>query len=81
MNYLNMVRKVAPSAKAGSNQEWLMAWRAVARLTDGITKDDPRFAPMKAVLDQCEAAFSAGDWAEFQQAAIQLRVLEEGKLV
>jgi hypothetical protein len=36
---------------------------------------------MKAVLDQCDAAFSAGDWAEFRQAAMQVRVIVEGKLV
>lgn len=60
--------------------DWLGAWREVADLTAGICTEDPRFPSIVSALDRCDAAFLAGDWPEFQQAARQVRTVVEGKL-
>ena len=62
------VRLVPPA-----NPDWLAEWRTLARITDGITADDPRFKPVMAALEQCDTAYLAGDWPAFQQAAQQVR--------
>ena len=36
------VRLVEPA-----NPDWLAEWHTLARITDGITADDPRFQPAK----------------------------------
>ncbi len=53
---------------------WLSAWREVARLTDGITQDDPRFQLVMAALKPCDAAFERDDWEAFREAAAQIRL-------
>ena len=52
-----------------TQEQWLQAWRELARLTHGIEKTDPRFAPVMAALNQCDDFFLAGDWPGFQQIA------------
>ncbi len=52
--------------------DWLAEWRTLARITDGITADDPRFQPVMATLEQCDAAFLANDWLAFQQAVARV---------
>ena len=52
-----------------TQDQWLQAWRGLARLTNGITKGDSRFAPVMAAIDQCDDLFLAGDWPGFQQIA------------
>lgn len=59
---------------------WLVAWRELAKLTDGITKDCPRFGTVMAILDQCDIAFLSNDWPAYQRAAMQVRrVVENGE--
>ena len=53
---------------------WLAAWRELAKLTDGITKDCPRFELVMATLEQCDIAFLANNWLAFQQAVVQVRL-------
>ncbi len=55
-----------------ANPEWLAEWRTLARITDGVTGDEPRFQPAMAALEQCDVAFLAGDWPAFQRAAAQV---------
>ncbi len=55
-----------------ANPEWLAEWRTLARITDGIRADDPRFQPVMAALEQCDTTFLAGDWPAFQRAAAQV---------
>ncbi len=53
--------------------DWLAEWRTLARITNGIRADDPRFQPAMTALEQCDRAYLAGDWPAFQQAAQQVR--------
>ena len=53
---------------------WLSAWREVARMTDGITQDDPRFQLVMAALKPCDAAFERDDWGAFRKAVAQVRL-------
>ena len=63
---------------------WSTAWRELATLTAGILADDPRFPPVMAALQQCDSAFSGGDWPSFQQAAGRVKAAvnntEQGRL-
>ena len=52
--------------------DWLAEWHRLARITHGITADDPRFQPVMAALDQCDVAFLANDWLAFQQAVARV---------
>ncbi len=61
------VRKVSP--------DWLRAWTELARITNGITKDDSRFNPIMAGLARCDVTFELDDWAAFQQEANQVKAL------
>ena len=61
------VRLVPPA-----NPDWLAEWRTLVYLTDGIRADDPRFQPVMATLEQCDAAFLANDWLAFQQAVARV---------
>ena len=61
-----------------ANPEWLAEWRALARITDGITADDPRFQPIMAALEQCDMAYLAGDWPGFQRAALAVKRAVDG---
>ncbi len=49
-----------------ANPDWLAGWRTLARITDGITADDPQFQPVMAAIEECDVAFLAGDWGRFQ---------------
>ncbi len=53
-----------PTRRTGA--VWLVAWRELATITDGITKDDPRFQSVMAALDVCDEAYLAGDWVAFE---------------
>ncbi len=61
----------------GKGQEvakgWLIAWRELATLTYGITKEDPRFVGVMAALNQCDEAYLGGQWVAFRHAAEQVR--------
>jgi hypothetical protein len=54
--------------------DWLGAWRKLAKLTAGITEEDSRFRPVMESLAQCDTAYLAGDWDQFQKAAEQVRI-------
>ena len=46
-------------------------WKELADAVYGITPDEPRFRPVLALLDRCEAAFTSGHRGKFLQAKEQ----------
>ena len=60
--------------------DWLAAWRELATITDGITKDDPRFQPIMDTLDACDRLFLANDWAGFLRASEAVRRAATAKM-
>lgn len=65
---------VVRSQARADTAAWLAAWREVARLTDEINQDDPRFQLVMAALKLCDAAFERDDWEAFREAAAQIRL-------
>jgi len=59
--------------------DWSEVWRNLAQLTDEITKNDPRFHPVCAALEDCDRAFEQDNWAVFQQNAESVKRLAEGR--
>ena len=49
--------------------DWSTAWRRVARVTYGISGEDPRFGQIMKALSACDEAYLANDWAKFQRSA------------
>ena len=67
------------SSKPSTKQDWLAAWREVAEISSGLTRDDVRLPSVMATLGVCDAAFVADDWAAFQEAKIGvIRARERG---
>ena len=60
-----------------SSSEWLGAWRQLADLVHGITKEDARFTSVMNALDACDTAYLANNWGGFQSAAEQVRALSK----
>ena len=60
--------KVRPVAT--TQPDWLQEWREVAKISSGLTKEDPRLPSVMAALAVCDAAFALDDWAGFQRAKI-----------
>ena len=56
-----------------SKPEWLMEWRVLAAITNGITKEDPRFESVMAALAVCEEAFGRGNWEAFRRGSEQVQ--------
>ncbi len=65
---------VVRSQARADTAAWLAAWREVAKLTDGMTKDCLGFETVMVTLEQCDTAFLANDWPGFQRAAVQVRL-------
>ena len=55
--------------------QWVVAWRHLAQLTDGITKDDPRFLSVCVALEKCDRAFEQDNWTVFQQSVDSLKAI------
>ncbi len=53
--------------------DWLAAWRELATLTAGITKEDSRQKPVLGALEACDTAYLANDWPGFQRAVQQVK--------
>lgn len=68
--------KVQSSAAphAHSRDQWLVAWRTLARLTTGIDRTDPRHEPVLTALAVCDRYFECDRWDAFIEAA---RVVQE----
>jgi hypothetical protein len=45
------------------------AWRRVARVSYGISGEDPRFSQSMEALDACDEAYLANDGAKFRRSA------------
>jgi hypothetical protein len=73
MDYLGIIKKIEQESRPETPKDWLSVWRELAAVTNGITRDDPRFEPVLAALNRCDEQFLANDWAGFQQAAEQVR--------
>jgi len=56
-------------------RDWLAAWDALAQLTNGIERTDPRFQPVLDTLEACDRAFENGNWVAFLKAARQVQAL------
>ncbi len=60
---------------------WVFAWRELAQLTEGFSKNDPRFLSVCEALEDCDLAFEQDNWTVFQQAAKSVkRLVEENEL-
>ena len=57
-----------------SQPNWTLAWRSLARDTEGLRAEDPRLAPVRAAVDRCDIAYHARDWGAFQRAAYEARM-------
>ena len=55
--------------------QWVVAWRHLAQLTDGITKDDPRFLSVCTTLEDCDRAWEQDNWHRFQQSVDSLKAI------
>jgi hypothetical protein len=53
--------------------DWPAAWRELAALTAGLTKEDPRLPMVMAALNECDNAFLSGNCSAFRQAAAMVR--------
>jgi len=71
MDYLGIIKKIEQETKP-ETPDWLAAWRELARVTNGITREDPRFDPVLAALSRCDEYFLAGDWIGFQHGATEV---------
>lgn len=72
--------KPIPPTGRRSQPNWLAEWRALAETVYGILPEDPRFHPVLAALDACDAAFGADDWDGFQQARTEVLRAVKGAL-
>ncbi len=61
----NMVRIIQPN--------WESAWRDLAELSEGITKNDPRFQPVCEALEECDRHFENDDWPKFQESTAMIK--------
>ena len=57
--------------------DWRQAWRLLAEITDGLTRDDPCLSALDRALDAGERATKDRDWGGLQHAAIQVHWLME----
>ena len=65
------------SALTEREEDWLSAWREIARLTSGVMRESPLFDPIMAALEDADTAFQADDWSAFQRAAGRVRNVME----
>jgi hypothetical protein len=74
MTYIEMLKQLEAGDRAGGRNsrsnfaEWDAAYRELAAITYGITRDDARFQPVDSALDSCDRAWIARDWMAFQRS-------------
>ena len=84
VNYMHAKRKTEAANQSSDRHltkkalvllkpDWSTAWRGIARLTYGITDEDPRFSQIMKTLNTCDEAYLANDWIKFQRGAGLLR--------
>ena len=61
-----------------SQNQWIQAWEALAQATNNIDRADPRFKPVLAALEKCDAAFEQDNWCLFREAAKAVHRIVEG---
>ena len=54
-------------------QQWVDAWRELAKATDGITKTDSRFKRITNLLNLGDSAFKRNGWNSFCRISDQLK--------
>ncbi len=59
---------------------WLAAWHNLAQATNNIERTDPRFMPVMAALEHCDAAFEQDNWGLFREAAKKVQRLITRKI-
>jgi len=59
--------------------DWLKAWRELAEVTSGMTKDDPRLVGVMRWLNVCDTAFTLGTWTGFCEATERVREIMRGR--
>ena len=69
-----------PERKPSSESvpDWETEWQALAKVTLGITQDNPRFHPIMDALDQCDTAFLSNNWGQFRHIAQEVQRLMNG---
>jgi hypothetical protein len=77
MDYLQKIRRLEDKAPK-TKTDWLTAWRELAPVTYGITKDDPRFESVMRWLNICDTAFSTGSWTAFIEGAERVKQIAQG---
>ncbi len=60
--------------------DWLAAWHNLAQATNNIERTDPRFKPVLAALEHCDAAFEQDNWGLFREAAKKVQRLITRKI-
>jgi hypothetical protein len=75
---LKLLTKARGKVRAAKTN-WLAAWRELAAITSGMTRDDPRLPPVMEALDLCDDAFRRGSWVAFRHAAAQVRSAVAGR--
>ncbi len=58
--------------------DWLAVWHNLAQATNNIEKTDPRFMPVLAALEHCDAAFEQDNWGLFRGFAKDVHRLVNG---
>jgi hypothetical protein len=76
MNYLEKLKN--SEDEDPRTREWLIYWRELAPVTNGITRDDPSFEPVMRWLNICETAFLLDSWVAFQEAATEVKRIARG---
>ena len=66
---LNRLGLEPASTTPPASPDWLAAWRTLARVTNGIVKEDSRFPRVMAALSRCDDAYLSNNWPLFQQTA------------
>jgi len=74
-----IMARFGPDSRRARALRWLTAWREVAELTFDIPQAAVVFPAVITALDQCDAAFAADNWRDFQAAAALVRTLVAGQ--
>ena len=67
------------NVKENAPNDWLDAWRDLAKMTSGIQENDWRFKAIMDLLNLCDKAFEAGNWTDFQRLAEKANILCQKK--
>ena len=70
---LKLLAKAKGKVRVVGPVNWLSLWRVVAKVSDGLTPEDPRLAPVLRVIEGLDQAFAADDFPAFERGMADLR--------